>query len=79
MEYSLPWVFALGIRVGHADFMMFVSISFALGSQRGLGFWWNMGFREIYKTSFVPDVKKLDKVIPKEIAFSRTDSNAFKS
>ena len=29
-------------RVGHVDFL-FVSISFALGSQRERTFWWNMG------------------------------------
>ena len=32
-----------GARVGHVDFMLFVSISFALGSQCERGFWWNMG------------------------------------
>ena len=34
-----------GVRshVGHVDFMLFVSISFALGSQRERSFQWNMG------------------------------------
>ena len=31
-----------GDGVGHVDFMLFVSISFALGSQ-----WWNMGLRQL--------------------------------
>ena len=30
--------------VGHVDFMLFVSISFALVSQHVLSFQWNMGF-----------------------------------
>ena len=29
--------------VGHVDFMLFVSISFTLGSQHKSNFWWNMG------------------------------------
>ena len=45
MEYSLHWVGEGWIRVGHADFMLFVSISFALGGQRKRGFWWNMGLK----------------------------------
>ena len=36
---------SVGARVGHVDFMLFVSISFVLGSQRERNFWWNMGFR----------------------------------
>ena len=28
--------------VGHVDFILFVSISFALGSQCERGLWWNM-------------------------------------
>ena len=31
--------------VGHVNFMLFVSISFAVGSQRKRIFQWNMGFR----------------------------------
>ena len=31
-------------RVGHVDFMLFVSLSLALGSQREYNFQWNMGF-----------------------------------
>ena len=34
----------IGACVGHVDFMMFVSISFALGSQHKCSFQWNMGF-----------------------------------
>ena len=32
-------------HVGHVDFMLFVSLSLALGSQRERNFQWNMGFR----------------------------------
>ena len=46
VEYNLRWGFALGICVCHADFMLFVLMLFALGSQRKYGFWWNMGFRQ---------------------------------
>ena len=35
----------VGARVGHVHFMLFVSISFALGSQRERSFQWNMGFK----------------------------------
>ena len=34
-----------GAGVGHVDLMLFVSISFALVSQRELSFEWNMGLR----------------------------------
>ena len=37
-----------GARVGHVHFMLFVSNSFALGSQRERSFQWNMGFKEFY-------------------------------
>ena len=33
--------------VGHVDFMLFVSISFALGSQRERSFQWNMGLKDL--------------------------------
>ena len=33
----------IGACVGHVDFMLFVSISFALGSKRKRNFRWNMG------------------------------------
>ena len=36
---------ALSPRVGHVHFMLFVSISFALGTQRKPVFEWNMGLR----------------------------------
>ena len=32
-------------RVGHVDFMLFVSLSLALGSQRKHNFQWNMGLK----------------------------------
>ena len=35
----------VGARVGHVHFMLFVSISFALGSQRERSFQWNMSLR----------------------------------
>ena len=38
----------VGSRVGHVDFMLFVSISFAMSSQRECGFQWNMGFKPIF-------------------------------
>ena len=34
----------VGACIGHVHFMLFVSISFALGSQRERSFQWNMGF-----------------------------------
>ena len=34
----------VGACIGHEDFMMFVSNSFALGSQRERFFQWHMGF-----------------------------------
>ena len=39
----------VGARLGHVDFILFVSISFTLGSQCGRG-WWNMGL-SISRTS----------------------------
>ena len=38
----------VGAGVGHVDFMLFVSISFALGIQSEPVFWWNMGFTCIW-------------------------------
>ena len=34
----------VGAGIGHVHFRLFVSISFALGSQRKRSFQWNMGF-----------------------------------
>ena len=39
---------ALGLVVGHVHFMLFVSISFALGNHFEPSFRWNMGFRKIH-------------------------------
>ena len=36
--------------IGHVDFMLFVSISFPLVSQRELNFRWNMGLKEVLAT-----------------------------
>ena len=36
----------VGAPIGHVHFMLFVSISFALGSQRKRSFQWNMDFRK---------------------------------
>ena len=36
-----------GAGIGHVDFMLFVSISFALVSQRELSFKWNMVFKKL--------------------------------
>ena len=33
----------VGAGVGHVHFMLFMSISFASGTQRKPVFWWNMG------------------------------------
>ena len=33
----------IGAGVGHVHFMLFMSISFASGTQRKPVFWWNMG------------------------------------
>ena len=35
----------VGAGVGHVRFMLFMSISFASGTQRKPVFWWNMGFK----------------------------------
>ena len=43
VEYGSRWVCESWVYIGHVDFMLFVSISFALGSQCKLIFWWNMG------------------------------------
>ena len=45
VEYGSRWVHKSWVCVGHVHFMLFVSISFALGIQRKPGFWWNMGLR----------------------------------
>ena len=37
----------VGAGVGHVHFMLFMSISFASGTQRKPVFWWNMGFTVI--------------------------------
>ena len=34
----------VGAGIGHVHFMLFMSISFASGTQRKPVFWWNMGF-----------------------------------
>ena len=43
VEYGRIGSLYTGAHVGHVAFMLFVSISFVLGSERKLGFWWNMG------------------------------------
>ena len=42
------------IRVSHVDFMLFVSILFALGTQRERFFSWNMGFKPIFHCDAKP-------------------------
>ena len=46
-QWNIGWVGyqTQNLRVGHVHFMLFVSISFALGSQRKCTFQWNMSFR----------------------------------
>ena len=46
VEYSTGRALLRWHRIGHVDFMLFVSITFVLGTQREPGFWWNMGFRK---------------------------------
>ena len=43
VEYRLRWVPTQNSGVGHVHFMVFVLISFALGSHREPSFQWNMG------------------------------------
>ena len=43
VEYGSHWVCESWVYIGHVDFMLFVSISFALCSQCERVFWWNMG------------------------------------
>ena len=47
-RWNIGWVGSPGVaaHVGHVHFMLFVSISFALGSQRERSFQWNMGLTE---------------------------------
>ena len=44
-QWNILHVGSLGIGacVGHVDFMLFLSISFALEGQQKRNFWWNMG------------------------------------
>ena len=42
----------VGAGVGHVHFRLFVSISFAFGSQHKRSFQWNMGFRYFFHKSF---------------------------
>ena len=44
VEYSLHSVHESLVCIGHVQFMLFVSITFPLGSQLKQGFWWNIGF-----------------------------------
>ena len=44
VEYRWRWAFCNGAGVGHVHFMLFMSISFASGTQRKPVFLWNMGF-----------------------------------
>ena len=37
----------VGAGIGHVHFMLFMSISFALGTQRKLVFQWNMGLKPL--------------------------------
>ena len=39
----------IGAGAGHVRFMLFVSISFALGSQHECSFQWNMGLTQLLK------------------------------
>ena len=52
VEYSSHWALSRYHRVGHLDFMLFVLVLFALGTQCEHGFWWNTGL------SFTPKICK---------------------
>ena len=41
---------ALGLCIGHVDFMLFVHFFLAFGRQRKSSFWWNMGFSSINRS-----------------------------
>ena len=43
VEYVLRWIRQGGVCDGHVHFILFVSCSLVLGSQRECNFWWNMG------------------------------------
>ena len=48
VKYNLCWAISHWHRIGHVDFMLFVSILMAFGSQRKHVFWWNMGFSVLF-------------------------------
>ena len=53
------------LRVGHVHFMLFVSISFALGSQCKRSFQWNMGLKQQQKKRLcqsIPDYNLMQTV-----------------
>ena len=45
VEYRLRGYQMQNLRIGHVHFMLSVSISFVLGSQRKPSFQWNMGLK----------------------------------
>ena len=47
LNFRYPQCEPLMQRVGHVDFMLFGTLSLALGSQREYNFQWNMGLRVI--------------------------------
>ena len=48
----------VGAGVGHVHFMLFMSISFAWGTQRKLVFQWNMGLLRSQRVGYIPLVRK---------------------
>ena len=56
-----------GAEVGHVDFMLFVSISFAFVTQHKSSFQWNMGLKDSKK---IPESRNLTSLkfegIPRE-------------
>ena len=42
-SYVEPVEYGCWVHVGHVNVMLFILFSFALGSQRECGFWYNMG------------------------------------
>ena len=50
----------VGACVGRVHFMLFMSISFASGTQRKPVFWWNMGFRNYTKMKQINKLQAYD-------------------
>ena len=57
----------VGAGIGHVHFMLFMSISFASGTQRKLVFQWNMGYRNIHIIGPIPhNLLSITQSLPNE-------------